>query len=122
MRRLLQASLAALLVMAPIAGAHAHTALQDSSPASGSVLTEAPPALALTFVEPTRLTSLVLVTSAGEKRLTFTPSGSARSFTSARPPLLRGRNEIRWRALSQDGHVVEGSIIIVLRAPRPQGA
>lgn len=122
MIRWLKLSLAALIVMMPLGSVQAHTALQGSNPASGSVLTESPPALTLTFIEPTRLTSLILATSAGEKRLTFTPSGSARSFTSQKPALMRGRNEIRWRALSQDGHVVEGSLIIVLRAPRPQGA
>ncbi|QHL91153.1 hypothetical protein GVO57_10415 [Sphingomonas changnyeongensis] len=112
-------ALALALLVAPTAAVVAHTALKSSSPASGSVLTEAPPALTLTFLQPTRLTSLMLVNTAGEQRLGFKPGGSALSFTTAKPGLVRGRNEIRWRALSQDGHVVEGSIILVLRAPRP---
>lgn len=113
--------IAAAIAMAvvPATSALAHTALKSASPASGSVLTQSPPVLTLTFLQPTRLTSLVLVTAAGERALPFKPGGSARTFSAARPGLARGRNEIRWRALSQDGHVVEGSIILVLRAPKP---
>lgn len=117
MTRAFLALLAALLLIAPGAALQAHSALQGSSPASGSVLTRSPAAVTLTFNEPTRLTSLVLVTTDGKRRLAFAPTRSARSFTTRAPRLALGRNEIRWRALSQDGHVVEGSIIIVLRRP-----
>lgn len=113
------AILAALAMLSAPLGAAAHTALKRSNPASGSVLTRSPPVLTLTFLERTRLTSLVLVTASGERRLAFKPGGSALTFTVANPALVRGRNEVRWRALSQDGHVVEGSIILVLRAPKP---
>lgn len=106
------------LLLAPASALLAHTALKGSNPASGSVLTQAPPVLTLTFAQPTRLTSLVLVNTAGEKALAFKPGGSALSFTTPKPALVPGRNEIRWRALSQDGHVVEGSIILVLRKPK----
>jgi len=95
----------------------AHTALRTANPVSGSVLTAPPPVLTLTFVEPASLTALTLVNASGQRQLAFTPVGSALTFSSRRPPLVRGRNEIRWRALSRDGHVIEGSIIIVLRAP-----
>jgi methionine-rich copper-binding protein CopC len=109
--------LAASIFLAPATPALAHTALKGSNPASGSVLTRSPPVFTLTFLEPARLTYLALVTPAGERRLPFTPSGSALTFSSPRPDLTPGRNEIRWRALSRDGHVVEGSIIVVLRPP-----
>ncbi len=118
MMRLTPAALA-LIVMTVPAVVQAHTALQSVSPASGSVLTQSPPVLRLTFLEPASLTSLMLVTAAGERPLSFTPTGRALTFTAARPGFARGRNEIRWRALSRDGHVVEGSIIVVLRAPKP---
>lgn len=97
----------------------AHTALRSSNPSSGSVLTQSPPVLTLTFLEAASLTSLTLVTSDGERNLAFTPSGSALTFEAPQPQLVRGRNEVRWRALAQDGHVIEGSIIIVMRAPKP---
>lgn len=109
----------ALTALTVPAAAHAHTVLRTSIPTSGSVLTQSPPMLTLTFLEPASLTSLTLVTAVGERQLSFTPTGSATTFNAARPGFARGRNEIRWRALSRDGHVVEGSIIVVLRAPKP---
>ncbi|HTU09740.1 MAG TPA: copper resistance CopC family protein [Allosphingosinicella sp.] len=115
MTRFVKAMLAALLLTLP-AMAMAHTALRSSSPASGSVLTRSPSALTLTFIEPTRLTSLNLVSSAGERALPFSAAGPL-TYTAPQPRFAPGRNEVRWRALSRDGHVVEGRIIIVLRAP-----
>ena len=108
---------AALLLAITGSTALAHTTLQSSTPASGSVLTASPPVLTLTFADPLRMTAITLVTASGERNLTFRPGGSACTFTVQRPRLEPGRNEVRWRALSQDGHVMEGSIIIVLRPP-----
>ena len=117
MKRTLAALFAALMALAT--PAMAHTTLERTSPASGSVLTESPSQLTLTFGEPTRLTSVVVATASGERRLDFTPSGSATTFIVAAPELAAGRNEVRWRALSRDGHPVEGSIIIVIRPSSP---
>lgn len=117
MKRSTKLAIAALFAVIPLSVAVAHTALRGSSPASGSVLTRSPPELSLAFIEPARLTSLTLVNAAGERRLGFAPTGSALIFKSPKPGLARGRNEVRWRALSRDGHVVEGSIIVVLRGP-----
>ncbi|MEZ5958578.1 MAG: copper resistance protein CopC [Hyphomonadaceae bacterium] len=113
MRHIIAALFAACFMWAPPAAAH--TTLEQTSPASGSVLTESPAQLTLTFGEPTRLTSVAVATASGERRLDFTPAGSATTFTVASPQLAAGRNEIRWRALSRDGHPVDGSIIIVVR-------
>ncbi|MEQ1489006.1 MAG: copper resistance CopC family protein [Terricaulis sp.] len=114
MKRILIA-MAALAVLAP--AALAHTTLESTLPASGSVLTQSPAQITLTFGEPTRLTSVAVATSSGERRLEFSPSGSAETFTVVSPDLAAGRNEVRWRALSRDGHPVEGAIIIVVRTP-----
>lgn len=108
---------AAVLLAITGSTALAHTTLQSSTPASGSVLTASPPALTLTFADPLQVTAITLVAASGERSLAFRPGGSARSFTVQRPRLELGRNEVRWRALSRDGHVMEGSIIIVLRRP-----
>ncbi len=111
--------LIATAMLALPASLAAHTAMKSSAPASGSVLTSAPPTLTLNFNQPTQMTAMTLVSTAGEQALAFTPSGSARSFAVARPALKPGRNAVRWRALSRDGHIVEGQIILVLRAPVP---
>jgi methionine-rich copper-binding protein CopC len=31
------------------------------------------------------------------------------------PKLSNGRNEVKWKALSKDGHAISGSIIIVVK-------
>jgi methionine-rich copper-binding protein CopC len=109
--------LASLFLASSFTGALAHTTLRASTPASGDVLTESPAEVTLEFIEPASMTSLILATAQGERRLAFTPTGSALTFKSPKPSFALGRNELRWRALSRDGHVIEGSIIIVLRAP-----
>lgn len=95
--------------------ASAHTALHASAPASGSILQESPAALTLQFAEETRLTAVTLQSREGERALAFTPADAALEFTSTAPRLAVGRNAIVWRALSLDGHVVEGTIILVLK-------
>jgi methionine-rich copper-binding protein CopC len=112
-RRSLPLLLAAIAAATP---AFAHSTLRASTPASGSVLGASPPAISLEFNEATRLVSVVVVTGETERRLRMTPSGSGIRFTTtAAPNLPRGRNAIRWRAISRDGHPVEGTIIIVIR-------
>jgi len=118
MKRYLLLGLVSLLMVNSLS-ALAHSTMKASSPASGSILEQAPNELVLTFNEPTRLTSLTIVSATGESQLQFMPSGSAEAFTSERPPLAAGRNEVSWRALSRDGHVVEGAIILVVRPRTP---
>ncbi len=115
MKRVLGALLAAFALSA--SPASAHTTLERASPASGSVLAESPDQVTLSFGEPTRLTAVSVTTASGDRRVEFTPAGSATTFTVAAPELAPGRNEIVWRALSRDGHPVQGSIIIVIRPP-----
>jgi hypothetical protein len=43
------------------------------------------------------------------------PGGSATVFMVHNPNLATGRNEIKWTALSKDGHPISGSIIIVIK-------
>jgi methionine-rich copper-binding protein CopC len=71
--------------------------------------------MTLTFGELTRLTAVSVASADGERRLAFTPPGSATTYTIAAPNLSPGRNEIVWRVISRDGHPVTGSIIIVIR-------
>lgn len=122
MKRLSLVFAVAALQLLLASAVQAHTSLRISSPASGSVLTESPAEFSLTFLEAVRLTSLVLVTTSSERKLQFAPSGSAVTFTVTRPDLAPGRNEVRWKALSDDGHVIEGSVIVVLRASPSPGA
>ncbi|HTO75491.1 MAG TPA: copper resistance CopC family protein [Thermoanaerobaculia bacterium] len=112
--------IAAALFACLVARGFAHSTLKKTVPASGSVLTASPEEVRIEFNEPARLTSVV-VESAGqnERRLEFAPSGSATSFTIREPKLANGRNEVRWKALSKDGHPISGTIILVIKPSAP---
>ena len=96
--------------------AFAHSTVKGTVPASGSTLAESPPQVVIHFNEPARMVSVVVARAdVAERKLQFTPDGQAVSFTIASPQLAEGRNEIKWRALSKDGHPIGGSIIIVVK-------
>ena len=111
---------AALLLMlaaaAPSFEAAAHTTLESSSPANGAKLEQSPPVVEMKFHHPLSLTSVVVVdASKAERKLEFTPHASAAEFKLPNPQLHPGRNEITWKGLSQDGHVVSGSLVFEIK-------
>jgi methionine-rich copper-binding protein CopC len=95
--------------------AHAHTTLETTVPASESVLATSPSVIELRFEHSTQLTS-VIVQAQGQspRKLRFEPLGSAFDFQVLRPGLSPGRNEIEWKGLSADGHVIEGKLVFVV--------
>lgn len=108
-------TVSAALLALPLGLALAHTPVAGTSPADGSVLARSPRVIEINFREAAHLTSAVVLDQAkSERKLAFTPAGSAISFKLANPQLERGRNEIRWKALSRDGHVISGSLVIVI--------
>lgn len=111
----------AMLVSLP---ALAHTPLKATVPASGAVLTESPAIIEFEFAKPVRLT-LVRIDAAGleGRKLEFAPQASSARFDVKAPDLALGRNEIHWTALSPDGHVIDGVIVLVLdKDPSPAAA
>lgn len=93
----------------------AHTSA-TTTPKSGAILSESPASIQITFKEAARLTSVVVHHEGKpERKLTFAPSGSATTFNITDPLLEVGKNEIRWIALSTDGHVVKGVIELTLK-------
>jgi len=96
----------------------AHSTVKSTVPASGSVVNRSPDSVFINFNEPARMTSVVVAeTGKADRKLEFTPpSGSTTSFRIPSPDLGAGRNEIKWKALSKDGHPIAGSIIIVIKA------
>jgi methionine-rich copper-binding protein CopC len=112
---------AASLLLQFAAPAYAHTAVAGTNPKSGSVLERSPAVVEISFEHAAHLTSVVLVAAGKpERKLAFTPSGGATTFRLPDPALAPGRNEIRWKALSSDGHVVSGSMVLVIRPPGAQ--
>lgn len=97
----------------------AHTSLSGSTPKSGSELEASPPFIELTFRGEARLTSVVAVANGTERKLEFTPKTAATSFRIENPQLQPGHNEIQWKALSRDGHVVSGSLVFTVKPTAP---
>jgi copper resistance protein C len=107
---------AAMIMSSP--PAFAHSTVKSTVPANGTVVNRSPDSVFINFNEPARMTSVVVAeTGKADRKLEFTPpSGSTTSFRIPAPDLGAGRNEIKWKALSKDGHPISGSIIIVIKA------
>nr|WP_321358905.1 copper resistance protein CopC [uncultured Hyphomonas sp.] len=96
--------------------AAAHTGLERTAPSSGSILSASPEQIELEFEQEVRLTSVRMEMPDGSgRKLSFSPAKKSREFRTEAPGLAAGRSSIHWTALSPDGHVVDGMIILVLR-------
>lgn len=106
------AALAALAVALglPATPVLAHSKGPKITPAHGSELSEAPEALAFAFAKPVRLTAVRLY-DAGDGEVALPGKRSikpAKTRSIALPPLAPGAYRVEWRALSADGHPVNG--------------
>jgi methionine-rich copper-binding protein CopC len=108
--------LAALLLSLSSLQVAAHSSVAAVMPPNGAVLAHSPATIEIRFHGAVSLTSVVLVQAGKPDRtLEFTPNGSASTFQLPDPQLGPGRNEIRWKALSHDGHVVSGSLVFQIK-------
>jgi len=95
----------------------AHTTVSVVTPADGAELDAPPAVIEIQFEHAVHLTSVVLLEPGTQGRnLEFSPHGSSEVFRVEHPDLARGRNEIRWKALSSDGHVISGTLTYVVRS------
>ena len=98
----------ALLVIAPTV--KAHSPLAATMPADNEVLAAAPDSLQLTFKGTVRLAHLSLARDGAD-----IPLGKDHLMQKATqhevplPALADGHFQVRWRALSADGHVIKGT-------------
>lgn len=110
-----------LVTFAVTASAHAH--LEKSSPAVGSIVPTSPAQVILDFSEAVRLTALSITKGDEPKQnLKRLPTTVAQQITVALPPLTPGTYALNWRVLSDDGHVMSGTLHFTLipeRAPAP---
>jgi len=122
--RILLALLIALAAAALPAAASAHAYLIGTSPTASGVLDQAPKAVALTFdeaVEPRF--AIISVTNAAGKQLTSgtvnrSPANPDTLLVPLRPGLPEGWYLIYWRAISVDGHPVQGAFTYAI-GPNP---
>ena len=112
---------AALLAFALIQPAFAHTTLESSSPPNGATLDQSPPVIEMRFHHPINLTSVVVVdASKAERKIDFSPHASAAVFKVENPQLAAGKNEVTWKGLSGDGHVVSGTLVFQVKPKEPK--
>lgn len=112
--------LLSISLLAVSLGAAAHTAVKGAKPADGATLDSSPASIEITFEHPVQMTSIsVVAEKAAERKVTFTPSTAATTFTVDKPALTAGHNEVHWKALSKDGHVVTGKLTYTIK---PAGA
>jgi methionine-rich copper-binding protein CopC len=113
-----------LVMFGVAASGHAH--LQKSSPADNSVVATSPSNLVLNFSEAARLTALSIQKgSDSPQNLKPLPDTAAQQISVPLPSLTPGAYLVSWRVLSDDGHVMAGTLHFTLTAggaaDRPAG-
>lgn len=111
-RSLLLVGLASLAV-AGVANAHAH--LHMSTPANHSTVAVAPKQITLEFNEAVQLTGLTV--QKGDSKasdLGPLPATAMKAYTFTLPALDAGNYIVKWRALSDDGHVMADKILFTI--------
>jgi methionine-rich copper-binding protein CopC len=78
--------LAVLMAIGPAFQAAAHSTVQSSTPPSGATLEQSPPLIEIKF-----------------------------HAAITNPQLATGHNEVRWKGLSKDGHVVNGTLVYEIK-------
>ncbi len=111
MSRLFRALLAGLALSLLASLAHAHAVLQSASPEDGSLVETAPDAVRLRFNEAVQPLAIQLIAPDGaETDLTAAVTGAA-ELVVPMPGLGRGTHALSWRAASEDGHPIAGTVL-----------
>lgn len=109
-------SLIALAAFAFTGLAQAHAHLHKSEPADASTLSAAPKNLSLEFNEAVQLTALTL--QKGDTKLQDLaplPKDATKQFSFALPALEAGNYIVKWRAMSDDKHIMSGKISFAVK-------
>ncbi|MDN4646094.1 copper resistance CopC family protein [Arthrobacter sp. PsM3] len=124
-RALLSLALATgLLIPAMAAGpAQAHDALQSTSPAADTTVTSTPETVSLTLSEPptdsASLNLSVITVTDGEGRTIsdgkVTVTGA--TISTKVTPGANGAHKVLWRAVSSDGHPIDGNYAFTVQNP-----
>lgn len=105
-------SIAMLILFAAAAElAYAHAELESSIPTDKAMLSAPLKEVVLDFSEAVNLTALSIERNGEAKKdLGPLPTDAAQHFAVAAPSLSAGQYMINWRALSDDAHVVSGTL------------
>lgn len=115
MKILVSSIAAALLLASTFAQAHSH--LQSSKPAEGSTVNASPAAIELNFSEAVTLTALTLQKGA-EKGQPLGPLSDkpTEKISVSVPTLAPGKYVVNYRAVSDDNHVMNGTLHFTVSA------
>jgi len=100
------------------AAAHAHAHVTGSVPADHST-GKAPERIELSFSEVAHITALALQRDGQEASKLTPPSAAAARFTIPMPRLSPGNYTLSWRVVSDDGHVMSGTLHFTV-VPSPE--
>ncbi|HTN61656.1 MAG TPA: copper resistance protein CopC [Devosia sp.] len=96
----------------------AHATLTGTSPADGAVLAVPPDAVTLSFNEPVSLIVATLVIPGGATVALDRFTASATTVSVGLPADLgHGSHALSWRAVSDDGHPISGTMFFVVGSP-----
>lgn len=110
--------------LAAPAAALAHVNLVETQPGNGSVLARAPARVVVRFDDAVRVApGNAVVRNGGGSALAGAPSAHGRSLVlPLRRDLRRGDFSVRWSAVSDDGHIVQGVLAFSVGTGRPPAA
>jgi methionine-rich copper-binding protein CopC len=114
----------AALLLAATGVAWAHAALTRSTPGNREVLAHSPGTIHLKFNEKVEagFSKVSIEDAQGKAAALGTPTVAADDPYALRTPLNEtlapGRYTVRYRVLSQDGHVIERSFVFTIEAAR----
>lgn len=102
-----------------VAGAaHAHAHLHKSDPANNSTITSVPKNLVLEFNEEVKVTALSLQKGDDKAQdLAPLPGAAAKEISVALPSIAPGSYIVKWRAMSDDNHIMSGKVLFTVAAP-----
>lgn len=108
------------------ASAFAHAVLEANSPANDELLKVAPTAITLTFSERVEPVGAIQLFDGDAKQMSVGDQKLVSSHVTRTPitaPLTPGTYTVAWRALSSDGHAINGAFVfhVKKRGPNPNG-
>ena len=96
-----------------------HSVVTNSSPESGARLRVAPKHLEVSFSKPTRVVKASLTHNENDPvKLTLSTKEPTKMIRFSPAPKDAGNYVIEWRALSEDGHVLKGSLEFSIGEPK----
>lgn len=112
--------LAVLVALAAPAAAFAHASIRSESPTYAQRLSAAPTQVVIRFDQTVDvLPNAIEVLDANGKNLAKPAHTIARGIVAPLPKLPAGPYTVRWKAMSNDGHVVSGVYTFGVRVPAP---